>query len=405
MKDQLHCDVSTFNKNDPCYICPLAKQRRLPFISHNHLSSYPFDLVHCDIWGPYHVAAHSGHIYFLTLVDDCTRFTWVFLLKHKSDVSTVIPCFFHMVNSQFNGKIKAFRTDNAKELAFIDFFHQKGILHQFSCVDRPQQNSMVESKHKHLLNVARALYFQSRVPIQLWSECVSTATFLVNRTPSPWLKHKTPPYELLYQNLVDYSSLQVFGCLVFASTLPVHRSKFHPRAQVCVFLGYPPGMKGYKLYDIENKEIFLSKDVVFHEDIFPSHSEVAANTLVNPFPDLVLPTSLLEVPNLIPPAEDSLDSPPAKQLPSQSFSPAPATAPTIVPTRKSTRFSHPPSYLQEFHCNMLSKAEMTPSSNLYSLDKFISYDSLSSSHKHLVLNIYFQFEPQFYHQAVQFPHW
>ena len=81
LKQHIHCDTSRINKNDPCYICPLAKQRRLSFVSHNHMSSFPFDLIHCDIWGPYHTPSHSGHRFFSTLVGDCTRFTWVFLLK------------------------------------------------------------------------------------------------------------------------------------------------------------------------------------------------------------------------------------------------------------------------------------------------------------------------------------
>ena len=81
LKHQLNCSSSLCN-NEPCYICPLAKQKRLPFGSSNNLSSCPFDLIHCDTWGPFHLPSHTGHRYFLTIVDDCTRFTWLFLLKH-----------------------------------------------------------------------------------------------------------------------------------------------------------------------------------------------------------------------------------------------------------------------------------------------------------------------------------
>lgn len=112
----------------PCYICPLAKQKRLSFVANNRLSPHPFDLIHCDVWGPLHEVSYSGHRYFLTLVDDCTRFTWVFLLKSKSDVTHVVPRFFNMIDTQFQCKIKCFRSDNAKELAFSDFFQSKGRL-------------------------------------------------------------------------------------------------------------------------------------------------------------------------------------------------------------------------------------------------------------------------------------
>ncbi|KAL5563154.1 hypothetical protein UlMin_032901 [Ulmus minor] len=94
LRSHLDLDSTRYNKADPCYICPLAKQRRISFVSNNHMAKSPFDLIHCDVWGPYHVSSHSGYRYFLTLVDDCTRFTWLFLLKQKSDVKSIIPRFF-----------------------------------------------------------------------------------------------------------------------------------------------------------------------------------------------------------------------------------------------------------------------------------------------------------------------
>lgn len=71
LKDQLHFKGEK-NGITPYYICPLAKQRRLAFISNNHLSSYSFDLIHCDVWGPYSFPTRDDHKFFLTFVDDCT---------------------------------------------------------------------------------------------------------------------------------------------------------------------------------------------------------------------------------------------------------------------------------------------------------------------------------------------
>ena len=74
LKSKSNCDLSDCN-NGPYHICPLAKQKRLPFVSHNRLSKRPFDLIHCDTWGTFHVPSHSIHRFFFTIVDDCTRFT------------------------------------------------------------------------------------------------------------------------------------------------------------------------------------------------------------------------------------------------------------------------------------------------------------------------------------------
>lgn len=242
-------DLLCFSNIDmnPYHVCPLAKERRLSFPFHNNVTNSVFDLVHCDIWGTFKVPTYNGHKYFLTLVDDASRYTWTYLMHNKSDVVSIVPRFFELVHTQFSKTIKVFRSDNALELLFKDFFASKGTIHQFSCVERPQQNSVVERKHQHLLNVARALFFQSRVLIRFWGDCILSASFLVNRTPAPLLQNKAP-FQILYNQKVEYSYFRVFGCLALASTLDAHRSKFDPRACICVFIGYPPSVKGYKLH-------------------------------------------------------------------------------------------------------------------------------------------------------------
>ena len=140
------------------------------------------------------------------------------MLKNKFDCITIIPQFFSYVENQFKTSIKAFRFDNARELVFKDFFLQKGVLHQFSYVERPQQNSAMERKHLHILNIARTLLYQSNVPIKMWGECVKTIVFLMNRTPSLILQHKSP-YEILHQKLPNYSDFRNFGTLCYAYLL------------------------------------------------------------------------------------------------------------------------------------------------------------------------------------------
>ncbi|RVW96479.1 Retrovirus-related Pol polyprotein from transposon TNT 1-94 [Vitis vinifera] len=156
-----------------------------------------------------------------------------------------------MVQNQFNSKIQVLKSDNAKEYftsSLSTYLQNHGIIHISSCVDTPQQNGVAERKNRHLLEVARCLMFSSNVPNYFWGEAILTATYLIN--PSSDLP------------------LKVFGCTAFVHVYPQNRSKFAPRANKCIFLGYSPTQKGYKCYSPTNKRFYTTMDVSFFEHVF-----------------------------------------------------------------------------------------------------------------------------------------
>jgi len=126
----------------PCDVCPKARQQRLPFPLSTITTSSPFELVHVDTWGPYHTRTHSGHRYFVTIMDDFTRATWTHLMTTKDEAMGLIISFVQMAKTHFNAVIKVLRSDNALELSTshlaLDFFSSHGILHQTSCINTPQ---------------------------------------------------------------------------------------------------------------------------------------------------------------------------------------------------------------------------------------------------------------------------
>ncbi|KAL8095427.1 hypothetical protein AgCh_036762 [Apium graveolens] len=109
---KIHDSVVQCNNTSTCTICPLAKQCELPFVSSQSHANHPFDLVHCDLWGPYRTPTYNGCKYFLTLVDDCTRGLWTILLPTKQHASQSIKDFFAYVFTQFGVHIKYLRNDN-----------------------------------------------------------------------------------------------------------------------------------------------------------------------------------------------------------------------------------------------------------------------------------------------------
>ncbi|XP_074288033.1 uncharacterized protein LOC141613192 [Silene latifolia] len=120
----------------------------------------------------------------------------------------------------------------------------KGIWQQNSCVDTQQQNGMVERKHIHILEISRAL-----------------------RLPTEVLENKTP-YDILFHKNSQYDQKRVFGCLVMVHNPSRKKDKFQARGIPCVFLGYPLSQKGYRVYGIVKKTVFVSRDVRFLEDVF-----------------------------------------------------------------------------------------------------------------------------------------
>jgi hypothetical protein len=391
-----------------CTICPLAKQKRLPFVSKNHVCDSAFDLVHIDVWGPFNVPTPDGFRYFLTIVDDHTRVTWLYLMKNKNEVLTIFPDFLKMIETQYKSQVKGVRSDNAPELKFVKLFKEKGIIHYFSCPETPEQNSVVERKHQHILNVARSLMFQAQVPVEYWGECVLTAVFLINRLPTPLL-HDKSPFEVLTNKMPDFNGLRVFGCLCYSSTSTKNRDKFQPRAKACVFLGYPPGVKGYRLLDLETNIIYVSRNVVFHEDIFPfakSGSTVLPDYFATETSNVDASSteaSTSEAPAVVNDSVTPSNINPVvvSESPTDTNDIVDSTIPAVSSTDKTSkgRTSKTPAYLQDYYCNLSTNGVEHPISN------FLNYDGLADSHRAYICSITKYAEPTSFTQARKSDDW
>ena len=139
--------------------------------------------------------------------------------------------FVVFVQTQFKTTIKIIKSDNEFEFSMTNFFFNKGIVHQTSCVNTSQQNSIVGRKHGHILNVAKALTIQQ------------------NMFSTPILNYSSP-CEMLYKSATNFNGLKVFKSSCYASTLSTNKRRFYLRASKCVFIGFKMGTKGYILQRI-----------------------------------------------------------------------------------------------------------------------------------------------------------
>jgi len=122
----------------------------LPFPHSNTASDNCFDLIHVDIWGPISIPSIHRHKYFLTVIDYLSRHTWVFLMHFKGETRNLLLNFFIYIKNQFKKDIKTNRSDNGPEFEYDDLYNKYGIIHQKSCFNTSQQNSVVERKHQHI---------------------------------------------------------------------------------------------------------------------------------------------------------------------------------------------------------------------------------------------------------------
>lgn len=152
----------------------------------------------------------------------------------KSEVQTILKNFISYADKQFNKPVKIVRSDNGTEFMCLSaHFRALGIIHQNSCVATPQQNGRVERKHRHILNVARALLFQASLPIEFWGEAILTASYLINRTPSKLHQGRTP-YELLHATSQTIVSFVFSAQHVMSIAHHAQRTSFiHEVACVC----------------------------------------------------------------------------------------------------------------------------------------------------------------------------
>ncbi|GJR10326.1 retrovirus-related pol polyprotein from transposon TNT 1-94 [Tanacetum coccineum] len=325
-----------------CSGCKLAKFSALPFS--NSVSSFnaPFDLVHSDVWGPSPVSIKGDSKYYVSFINDFTRYTWVYLMKHRSDFLTVFKEFRALVKTQHSTVMQCFCCDLGGEYTsndFVGLLKSDGTLYQNSCTDTPRQNSVAKRKHRHIVKTTRSFLLLADVPSVFWGEADLTVTYVINRIPT---SHNSAlsPFEKLYGTLPDYSSLRVFGCTCFVLKPHVERTKLSLKSTLCVFLSYGVSQKGYRCYDLIGQKLYTSHHVQFLEHILyysvpaSSHNLTQSELIkIDPFKE---PTHVVS-PIIPEHAFETISEPTTTETPPISDTPpqtTTATKKTIASSRK-----------------------------------------------------------------------
>ncbi|GJX30632.1 putative ribonuclease H-like domain-containing protein [Tanacetum coccineum] len=232
-----------FKNDHNCVACCKGKQHKASYKVITSVSSIsePLQLLHMDLFGPTSIRSINHKYYCLVITDDYSKFCWVFFLEHKDETYPILKDFINLVENQLNKKVKAIRCDNGtkfKNAHIIDLCGSKGIKRDYSNAKTPQQNGVAERKNRTLIEAARTMLADSKLPTIFWTEAVRTA----------------------------FIHFKPFGCRVTILNISDHLGKFDGKADEGYIVGYSTSNKAYRVYNVPNKRVEETMNLRYLEE-------------------------------------------------------------------------------------------------------------------------------------------
>lgn len=267
-------------KKDHDLVCTQCRHAKMVSTSHAPIVSVmtdaPGQLLHMDTVGPARVQSIGGKWYVLVIVDNFSRYSWVFFMATKDEAFQHFRGLFLRLELEFPGSLKRIRSDNGGEFnnaSFEQFCNERGLEHEFSSPRVPQQNGVVERKNRVLVEMARTMLDEYKTPRKFWAEAINTACYISNRV---FLRSKLgkTSYELRFGHQPKVSHLRVFGCKCFVLKSG-NLDKFEARSTDGLFLGYPAHTRGYRVLILGTNKIIETCEVSFDEASPGTRPEIA----------------------------------------------------------------------------------------------------------------------------------
>ncbi|GJY98484.1 retrovirus-related pol polyprotein from transposon TNT 1-94 [Tanacetum coccineum] len=259
-----------YSKDKPCTACEKGKHHKR---SSNYKQNFSIrkclHLLHMDLFGPVSPMSINHEKYTLVIVDEYSRYTWVYFLRKKSQAPEMIMSFIRMVENQNDVKVKQIRTNNRTEFRnheLKNFCDEKGISQNFSSPYTPEQNGVAERKNRTLIEAARTMLNGSVLSKHFWTDAVRIACYTQNRSIIV-KRHDKTSYEIFRERIPDISYFHVFGCPVFIHNHKDHLGKFDAKADDGYFLGYSSVSKAFRVYNTRRQQIEETYHVTFDESM------------------------------------------------------------------------------------------------------------------------------------------
>ncbi|GJT18960.1 ribonuclease H-like domain-containing protein [Tanacetum coccineum] len=261
--------LKRFENDQTCVACLKGKQHRASCKSKAFSPiTKPLFMLHMDLFGPTFVSSLMHKKYCLVVTDDYSRFSWVFFLRTKDETSEILKNFIKEIENLVDKKVKIIRSDNGTEFknhVMDEFCREKGIKREYSVARTPQQNGVAERKNRTLIEAARTMLADSKLPTTFWAEAVSTACYVQNRVLVVKPHNKTP-YELFRGIKPAIGFMKPFGCHVTILNTLDKLGKFDGKSDEGFFVGYSLSSKAFRVYNIRTRKVQENLHVGFLEN-------------------------------------------------------------------------------------------------------------------------------------------
>ena len=248
-----------------CESCLEDKMTKSSFSAKGFRVKEPLELVHSDVYGPLNVQARGGYEYFVTFIDDYSRYEYVYLMKRKSETFGKFIKFLAEAKRQLGKSLLCLRSDRGGEYLdteFKDHLIEHGIVSQLTALGTPQQNGVAERRNRTMLDMVRSMMSYSSFPLSFWGYALQTAVYILNVVPYKSIQHT--PLELWSGRKPSLRHIRIWGCTTHV--LKGKTGKLEPRTKVCLFVGYPKGTRGGLFYSPQDKKVFVSTNATFLEN-------------------------------------------------------------------------------------------------------------------------------------------
>ncbi|GJV36174.1 putative ribonuclease H-like domain-containing protein [Tanacetum coccineum] len=261
--------LKRFENDQTCVACLKGKQHRASCKTKAFSPiTKPLFMLHMDLFGPTFVSSLMHKKYCLVVTDDYSRFSWVFFLRTKDETSEILKNFIKEIENLVDKKVKIIRSDNGTEFknhVMDEFCREKGIKREYSVARTPQQNGVAERKNRTLIEAARTMLADSKLPTTFWAEAVSTACYVQNRVLVVKPHNKTP-YELFRGIKPAIGFMKPFGCHVTILNTLDKLGKFDGKSDEGFFVGYSLSSKAFRVYNIRTRIVQENLHVGFLEN-------------------------------------------------------------------------------------------------------------------------------------------